>query len=148
MHNMNSASTKWFRHAALVLLLVSGYSLAGDLVVIVNPSNPETALTPEGVKKYYMESQQWGSGEKVKRFFQGGNEKLREGMCRKLLGMSCPEVDRYFGEAGYQKGLTPERPLGSAQEVIGLVKSFKGGIGIIDKSMASSEVKIVYSISY
>lgn len=137
----------------LVVALLSTLSVtasAGELAVIVHVDNPATALSPEQIRKLYLDEQLWTNGEKVRRFYQGANTGLREAMCNKVLERPCPELERHFGAVGYQKGLAPEKAGDSASAVVQFVKLYKGSMGIVEKGAAAADagVRVVHTVTY
>lgn len=152
---MSYLNSRFFRmivgYGFLLLSLQS--ALAEELAIIVNLHNSNIELSADLVRKYYLNEQLWSTGDKIQRFYQGANSNLRQAMCSQVLQLSCSELERHFKEVGYQKALSPEKFGDSPEAVINFVKTFKGGIGFVDKNLVMDKkvkegVKVVFTMAY
>jgi hypothetical protein len=127
-------------------------SEAGELVVIVNKSNPTAAMNKDDVKTHYLKKQAgWSNGEKLRPIDTESSD-VRTAFIKTLLGMGTEDLERYWLELRYQKAEAPPKRVDGDAAVIKFVANFKGGIGFVDassfKGEARDKVKVVLSLKY
>ena len=121
---------------------------AAEMSVIVNNKNLLDTLTATEVRKFYLQNAAWPLGRKVRSVDNQGNDDLRDAFVSKVLRFTSLELDRYWIEQQYSRALKPPVEFSSDQKVIDYVAKNKGGIGVIQSSSVSDEVKAVLTISY
>lgn len=138
--------------AFLALALSAQAASAAELVVIVNPANPQAALDAKAVKSHFLKAvASWGNGEKVRPVDQSGDGGARAAFVAKVLGMSAADLERYWLEKQYASADNPPTKAPDDASVIKLVKAFKGGIGFVSKDAAEAagaDVKVVLTVTY
>jgi ABC-type phosphate transport system substrate-binding protein len=146
------------RHLMIAIVVVTTLaampraSVAGELVVIVNKTNPTSAMSRDEVRNHYLKKQSsWRNGEKLRPVDTEASG-LRDAFVRKLLGMSSEELERYWLELKYQKAEAPPKRVDGDGAVIKFVAAFKGGIGFVDAASldadAKTKVQVVLTLTY
>jgi ABC-type phosphate transport system substrate-binding protein len=142
----------WIGVALVALTLSAQAASAAELVVIVNPANPQAALDAKAVKSHFLKAvASWSNGEKVRPVDQAGDAAARTAFVAKVLGMSAADLERYWLEKQYASADNPPTKAPDDASVIKLVKAFKGGIGFVSKDAAEAagaDVKVVLTVTY
>jgi len=147
------------RTLAMALALLGASLLPGattraaaeELVVIVNAANPNSALTVQQAKSYFMKkSGAWQNGEKVRPVDREGDSPERKAMLAKVLGLTSDELQRYWLEKQYAAAEQPAASVPDEASVLKFVAFFKGGIGFVTKAaLAKAEgVKAVLTVTF
>jgi ABC-type phosphate transport system substrate-binding protein len=140
--------------AAAATLLASALptpAAAEELVVIVNAANPNSALTAQQVKSFFMKrTGTWQNGEKVRPVDREGESAERKAFLAQALGLTSDDLKRYWIEKQYQTADQPPASVPDDASVLKFVSFFKGGIGFVTKSaLGKGEgVKVVLTLSY
>ena len=118
---------------------------AQDFAVIVNASNPVTALPKEEVAKIFLKkSLSWQSGGNVVAVELPMAAKAREAFARDVLGKTLPQVKAYWQQmifSGKDVPL-PEKP--TDEDVVAFVRSNPNAIGYVSKGVdVGRGVKVV-----
>ena len=129
-------------------LLSASAVFAGDVVVIVNRSNPER-ITPEMLKDIYSDQQiTWKSGQKIEVYNLPENESDRETFARQVLGMSGRDMTSE--ENRRRVNNTLRNPTKSRREklVASIVSKKRWAIGYVPKHIAEkkSGIRIVMTL--
>ena len=138
------------QYLCVLTLLWMGTSTAyaGEMSVIVNNSNAVTTVSVAEAKEYFLQNRTWALGRRVRPTDNQGNEDMRNAFLLKVLNFSAIEAERYWLEQQYSQATKPPVTLYSDEEVIRHVIRHKGGLGIIDSSAVSENVKTILTISY
>jgi hypothetical protein len=147
-----------YRNVALMASVVIGLSLhaaasAAEVVVIVNKANPAASLTAKQVKAHFLKNPAtWADGSKVRPVDRAAGNADRAAFLAQVLGMSDPELERYWISRQYATAEEPPPKVKDDAEVIALIDSAAGGIGFVSKkaldSAAAANVKAVLTVSY
>src|SRR5512138_1078496 len=84
----------------LGLLLPPLAAAAADYVVVVNSSNPVTALSrTEASRLFLRSSTQWPNGEHVKPVDLAKGSAIRAAFTKEILGRSMGAIDQYWTQS-------------------------------------------------
>ena len=112
---------------------------AGEVVVIVNKSNPAISLLD--IKKIFKAStNRLPNGQKVKVLLNKNSSVYKE-FCSKYMKMSVRSVNNKWVKKNIRDGVPVPRKV-SSSVVLMMVKNSKGFIGFVEKSKAKG-VKII-----
>jgi ABC-type phosphate transport system substrate-binding protein len=99
--------------------------------IIVNASNPASALSRTEIASYFLKHQhRWPDGAPVAPVDQSATSPIRTAFSREILDKTADDVMHYWQQRIFSGTDTPP-PVKSADEVIALVKSYPGGIGYV-----------------
>jgi hypothetical protein len=147
----NRLCTALLAACSFAVLASAGAVSAEDMVVIVNDSNPATALTVQEVKHYFLKKTgAWKNGEKVRPVDREGQSRERSAFLAKVLGLSSDELTRYWLERQYASAEHPPATVADEASTVKFVAFFKGGIGFVSRSaLARAEgVKPVLTLAF
>lgn len=111
--------------------------------VVVNPSNPVSALSRTQVSKLFLEKSTWDDGAVVSPVDLLPTSPVREGFSRDLLGLPVPTVIERVREVSKAAGVNPPPSLASDREVLAFVRLKPGAIGYVSLGADVSGVKVV-----
>lgn len=135
----------------VLALLVVSQAHAGELVVIVNDSNPVAQMTRAEVKQHYLKNKtRWDFGQKVRPADCKYDEAVRNAFLSNVLGMTDIEIERFWIEQQYVRGEKPPATLDDASSIMRFVAKFDGAISFVERASlnGASGVKKVLTISY
>ena len=135
---------------ALLTLLIASMAHAGELVVIVNDSNPADTMSASEVKEHFLKATaRWQFGQKVRPADCKYDETLRGAFLANVLGMTDIEIDRYWIEQQYVNGEKPPATLDDDSSVMRFVAKFEGAIGCVDRASldGATGVKEILTVS-
>ena len=136
---------------SVLAVLVMSQAHAGELVVIVNDSNPITVMSRSEVKKHYLkDKERWDFGQKVRPADCKYDDAVRNAFLSNVLGMTGIEIERFWIEQQYVKGGRPPATLDDDSSVMRFVAKFDGAISFVERASldGASGVKEVLTISY
>jgi len=125
----------------LGLALLGGPVAAGDLVVIVHPDSGVQSLNHDQVVNLFL--------GRLKRLPSGlialpvEDARIRGHFYKVLVRMELPDINAYWARLLYSGQAQPPRQGSSAQEVLDMVATNKGAIGVLDAAMVDRRVRIV-----
>ena len=129
---------------ALLALLGAFPALCGEPVVIVNRASGVEKLTRDEVTNIFMGRQKrLPSGIVALRIEQNHTSSIRSRFYELLLGKEEAEIDAYWARLLFSGQAQPPQRADSAQEVLKLVASNKGAIGVIDGAFVNPGVRVV-----
>ncbi len=123
----------------------------GEVVVILNSSNPVVAMTASQVKLTYLRkiNKRWKEINKnIVPIDRKSDNEIRKSFLKDVLQMSSDEMSRYFTEREYQNAEAPPVKFSTEEEIIDYVENNIGAIAFVSKSSikSGSKVKIVLSL--
>ena len=132
--------------AALAAAALAAGNAAAELVVIVNPKNPATALTADQVAQIYL--------GRAGSFPSGGAATpldLKEGALRdefyaKVTDKNPGQVKAFWSKQMFSGKASPPRELASPAEVKRAVAGDASAVGYIDRAALDSSVKEVLTV--
>src|SRR5262245_2970970 len=149
---MRKATATFLTVASSWLLLAAPSTThAEELVIIVNAANPNSSLSAQQVKSYFLKKTgAWQNGEKVRPVDRDGESPERTALLGKILGLSSDELKRYWIERQYANAEQPAASVPDEASVLKFVGFFKGGIGFVTKgALAGAQgVKPVLTLSF
>ena len=108
---------------------------AQDFAVIVNASNPVTALPKEEVAKIFLKkSLNWQSGGNVVAVELPMGAKAREAFAREVLGKTLPQLKSYWQQMIFSGKDIPLAEKPSDGDVVAFVRSNPNAIGYVSKT--------------
>lgn len=133
---------------ALVTTLVAAIllpvlCLAGDVVLIGNPSVPTSVLSQYEVKNIFMGSTvTWSDGSEVNIVVQKDSP-IHEKFLKKYIQKTSPQFSNHWKKQVFTgKGFAPPSKTGD-QAVIDFVSQTKGAIGYVSSDTSLANVKII-----
>jgi len=133
--------------AIAVLVVVIGASataLAQDgYRIVVNPTNPVSALSRTQVSKLFLEKGTWDDGASVSPVDLLPTSPVREGFSKDILGLPIPAAVDRMRETARAAGLFPPPALATDREVLAYVRLKPGAIGYVSLGADVSGVKVV-----
>lgn len=125
-----------------ILFLITGRSLAEEIVVIVNKDNPETSLSKSDLLKMYTgKKSSWSNGASVKACNQKLDGEAAGAFLKSYLGKSTGDYQALWMEIMLSGSASPPKAVTDDGEVIAFVKSHQGGIGYIAAASLTEDVK-------
>lgn len=124
-------------------ILLPVLCLAGDVVVIGNPSVPTSVLSQYDVKNIYLGNKgTWDDGSELI-FVVQKDSPVHEFFLKRYIQKSPPEFSNYWRKQIFTgKGFAPQSKT-SDQEVIDYVSQTKGAIGYVSSDKSLAKVKII-----
>jgi ABC-type phosphate transport system substrate-binding protein len=139
-----STVTTWVIAAALSLGALSAHA---ELVVIVNPKNPNASLTTEQVAALYLgNTTTFPDGGGVSLADQPESAAERSDFYQKATGRSVAQVKATWARITFTGKGTPPKELKSAADVKAFVASDPKAIGYIDSSAVDASVKVALKL--
>ncbi len=136
---------------AVLIWLAASLGHAGELAIIVNDSNPASAMSAFEVKQHYLkDTARWDSGQKVRPADCKYDASVRNAFLSNVLGMTDIEIDRYWITQQYVNGEKPPATLDDDSSVMRFVAKFEGAIGCVDRGSLNGArgVKAVLTVAY
>lgn len=123
----------------------------GELVIIINASNPVAVMTASQVKLTYLRkiNKRWKEINKnIVPIDRKSDNEIRKSFMKEVLQMSSDEMSRYFTEREYQNAEAPPIKLTSDDDIIDYVSNNIGAIAFVSKSSlkGDNKVKVVLSL--
>ena len=137
--------------SGVLALLIAAQVNAGELVVIVNDSNPVSAMTASEVRQHYLKDKaRWDFGQKVRPADSTYDDAARDAFLARVLNMTEIEIDRFWIEQQYVKGGKPPASLDDDSSVMRFVAKFDGAISFVSRASLNGVmgVKEVLTVSY
>ena len=107
---------------------------AQEFAVVVNASNPVTALSKEEVAKMFLKKTvTWQSGEAVAPVELPPSTKAREAFARAVLGKSLAQVRSYWQQQIFSGRDVPPPEKQSDSDVLAFVRANANAIGYVAK---------------
>ncbi|QUM79183.1 substrate-binding domain-containing protein [Moritella sp. 5] len=129
----------------LTTALFSGVAQAG-LVVIVNPSGPDSLSKSQVSKLYLGKSKRLPSGEKVKVFERANGSAERQAFHAAITGKSESQLQAYWSRLVFTGKGKPPKVLGSASLIKNQVAANSAAIGYIDEADVDSSIKVLFKL--
>lgn len=131
---------------AILTTVGAGYvhSSFADMVVVVNKTNPVTAVKKSVVGRYFLKkSTMWDFGIKVLPIDLPAAEPVREEFSKRILESSPREVESHWISESLLGGKSAPEIVNNAALVKKRVAAEPGGIGYIDSAELDDSVKKV-----
>ncbi len=131
---------------AILTTVGAGYvhSSFADMVVVVNKTNPVTAVKKTVVGRYFLKkSTMWDFGIKVVPIDLPATEPVREEFSKRILASSPREVESHWISESLVGGKSAPEIVNNAALVKKRVAAEPGGIGYIDSAELDDSVKRV-----
>jgi ABC-type phosphate transport system substrate-binding protein len=139
------------KHWLASIAAASGIAIAipaqAELVVIVNPKNPTTAVTTEQAAQLFLgksASFPGGSAATALNLVEGAA--LRDEFYAKVADKNPGQVKAYWAKQMFSGKASPPREFATAAEVKKAVAADPGAIGYVDKGLVDASVKGVLTI--
>lgn len=126
------------------LLLFASLVTAADVVVVVSPENPATAMTKGQVANLFLgRSYHFPNGNRVRPVDQTEGEGMRQAFYRELVGWTPAQLKSYWSRMIFTGRGEPPRMVSGDDEVKDFVASHPGGIGYISEQAVDDSVKVL-----
>lgn len=130
--------------ALIAIVCTSATAFAQDgYRIVVNPSNPVSALSRAQVSKLFLEKSTWDDGAAVSPVDLLPTSPVRDGFSREVLGLAVPAVIEKMSSVAKASGANPPPSLASDREVLAYVRLKPGAIGYVSLGADVSGVKVV-----
>lgn len=137
---------------AVAALSWEGQSSAGDdedLFVVVNKSNPASALTREDLRPLFQTTKgEWPDGVKAEPINLADESPVRRSFDAAVLGLDPDRVARYWIDRKIRGGERPPRKVSSASAAVRSVAGDRGGVAYVLRADLSPSVKVVAKVSH
>lgn len=130
--------------AAIVMsMIIPTLSIAGDIVVICNPSVTKSVLSKQDVKNIFLgKKTTWSDDNKI-HFVTQKDSAIHGIFLKKYVGKSASQFSNYWKKQVFTgKGSTPQSYT-SDQEVIKFVSETSGAVGYISSDTGLDNVKTI-----
>lgn len=117
----------------------------GDIVVVVNKSNPIDNVTKAQLKRMMLGEQgKWSADKKVVVVLRAAGQPERTTALKTICGMSEDDYNQHIMHADFAGGSAePPKTMGSAAAVRDAVAGTPGGIGFMRASDVNGSVKAI-----
>jgi ABC-type phosphate transport system substrate-binding protein len=130
---------------ALLAFGVPSRAAADDIAVIVNPSNPVTALTMTQLRKMVLAQEgKWPGGGKIVLWMTAPGQPDRAIALKLVCGMTETDFTLHFMHASFNGDSgDPPKSAGSGAQVRQSVAGSANGLGLISAAQVDDSVKVV-----
>jgi hypothetical protein len=140
--------TKRIVAAALTLLavvLTPGVAVAGEMAVVVHPSNPSSDVTwTEVLAMFRGEQQHWKGGRKIYLILLEAGSTEREVMLKRVYGMTDVELKQFWLGKLYRGEIAAfPRVVASGLAARRIVAQAPNALAFIDSSAVDGTVKVL-----
>ena len=125
----------------LIATLAASTAGAAEIVVIVNPNNPATAMTSAQASQFFL-----GKSPMFTPVDQAENSPLRAEFYKKVCDKDLSEVKAIWSKLLFTGKASAPKELHSSAEVKKAVAANPSGIGYIEKSAVDASVKVVTTL--
>jgi len=130
--------------ATIAVMVLSTVAFAQDgYRIVVNPSNPVSALSKNQVSKLFLEKTTWDDGAPASPVDLLPVSPVREGFSKDVLGLSVPEAVDRIRESSRTAGANPPPSMASNREVLAYVRLKPGAIGYVSLAADITGVKVI-----
>lgn len=120
---------------------VAASASASDIVVIVNPANPATAMTAAQASQFFL-----GKSSMFTPVDLPENSPVRADFYKKVAGKDLSEVKSIWSKLVFTGKAAAPKEYQSAAEVKKAIAANPTGIGYIEKSAVDSTVKVITTL--
>jgi ABC-type phosphate transport system substrate-binding protein len=126
----------------MLLSIIPGLCLAGDVVVIVNQSVSETTLSKQDVGNIYLgKKSSWSDGSKIKFVVLTGD--THASFLKSYVGKSESQFNTFWKKQVFTGKGSPPKELDSDQAMVEFVAQTAGAIGYVSAGTDVSKVKTI-----
>lgn len=126
----------------MVFCIIPGLCFAGDVVVIVNPSVPETALSKKDLCNIYLgKKTSWSDGSKIKFVVLKGD--THASFLKDYVGKTENQFKTFWKKQVFTGKGSPPKEFDSARAMIEYVAQTAGAIGYVPAGTDVSKVKTI-----
>lgn len=139
---------KTVKIACCVLGAVWALSAAAEVVIVVNPKNPVSALTAEQASAIFLAKASEfpaGGGQAVP-IDQNEGVALRDEFYQKAAGRDAAQIKAYWSKIVFTGKGQPPKAVANSAEVKKLIAANPNMVGYIDKASVDGSVKAVLSL--
>ncbi len=129
----------------ITMIIIASIALqAQSYKVIVNNSNPNSALSSTEISNYFLKkTSKWSNGEKVVPVDLNADSPVREAFSKNIHKKTVGSIKSYWQQYVFAGSGTPPVEKASDAEVIDFVKKNAGAIGYISSGADASGVKVI-----
>jgi len=143
--------TRLHRHLLFLILVVAAASRlavgqsAGDLRVIVHPSNSVKSLSSTEVSRFFLEEKgEWPNGTPVAPVDQTPDSPVRMEFSNEVLGRDVASVRAHWRRLIFQGKGVPPPTRASEQEIVQFVSANRTAIGYVSRAATTgADVKVI-----
>jgi ABC-type phosphate transport system substrate-binding protein len=121
----------------------SNVASAGNIVVVVNPSNSLSSATADEISKVFRGKTSSVAGASVEPVDQSPDAQARIDFSEKILGRSVNKVVDYWQKRVFAGKGDPPKSVDNDANVIAFVKGNPNAIGYISAGSVSGDVKVI-----
>ncbi len=126
----------------MLLGIIPTFCLAGDVIVIVNPSVPESAISKPDVSNIYLgKKTSWNDGSTVKCVVLKGE--THNAFLENYVGKTEGQFDTFWKKQVFTGKGSPPKEFDSDQAMVEYVAQTAGAIGYVSAGTDVSKVKTV-----
>lgn len=127
--------------AGLALAGLLAPAFASEIVIVVNPANPATGMTPTQASQFFL-----GKSPMFTPVDQADSAPIRAEFYRKVADKDLSEVKAIWSKLVFTGKGTPPKVFHSNAEVKKAIAADPAGIGYIDKSAVDASVKVITTL--
>ena len=126
----------------MLLCIIPGICFAGDIVLIVNPSVPETTLSKNDLGNIYLgKKTSWSDGSKIKFVIQKGD--INSSFVKSFVGKTETQFKIFWKKQVFTGKGSPPKEFDSDQAMVEFVAHTTGAIGYVSAGSDVSKVKTI-----
>lgn len=126
----------------LLMAMTPALCWAGDVVVIVNPSVPESTLSAKEIKDIYLgKKTSWGNGSKINFVVLNGD--THDTFLSTFVKKTAAQFNTFWKKQVFTGKGSPPQAFDSNQAMIDFVSRTPGAIGYVSGSADVSNVKTI-----
>lgn len=138
---------KIIKHLTLSSFLLScllfSHGAIAEISVIVNPDNPNNVSASQIKRIFLGKLKKFPNGSKVAPINQSSDLELRKEFDKKALGKSSSQMKSYWAKVVFSGKGGPPQEVKTDDQVIEFVLGNTNGIGYIDASKVTDNVKVI-----
>jgi ABC-type phosphate transport system substrate-binding protein len=124
--------------------VVSSPALAGDLVVIANPSVTIDSMPGKELRRiFFKQTTRWPDGSTAKPIDQSMTSDVRRVFSREVLQRNLASVESFWNGQVFSGRGTPPPTAQSDAEVLAYVRGTPGAVGYVSSSASTSGVRVI-----
>lgn len=130
--------------ALLMLMMLSSFCDASEIVVVVNLGNPVQSLTSKQISDFFLgRRRNFPSGDAVIVFEQERGSKVREDFFRRLNGMTIKQLNAYWARLQFSGEIQPPESFSDTRDLLEAIKENRNAIGYAEAEQVDNSVKVI-----
>ena len=130
---------------SLLLSVMSTPLFAGDIVVVVHPSNNINTMTQDEIRRIYLgKNKLFKNGSSVEPIDAKKRSPRRLKFYKKIVEKSPAQISSYWSRLIFTGKGAPPRVIDSDDEILDWVGNHENSIAYINKELVTNDVKVVF----